>query len=121
MTVSHDMRHVAHANADEVFVCRQVAGRLALEQDSREAVLEPGDFMLLDPRLPYTGKFFEGSKLLVLQLPRSPLEARIGKTRQMIAHSMRPLSTETRLSAAFIALLRSYADSLGSVAAETVR
>jgi AraC family transcriptional activator of tynA and feaB len=121
MTVSHDMRHVAHANADEVFVCRQVAGRLALEQDSREAVLEPGDFMLLDPRLPYTGKFFEGSKLLVLKVPRRPLEARIGKTRQMIAHSMRPLGAENRLTSAFIAMLPTYADSLGSVAAETVR
>lgn len=58
------------AAADELFVCRQMAGRLAVEQSGREAVLDAGDMTLLDPLLPYTAKFFPGSKLLVLKLPR---------------------------------------------------
>jgi hypothetical protein len=33
------VRHVAHANADELLVRRQIAGAFVAEQDSREAVL----------------------------------------------------------------------------------
>lgn len=69
MTVAHMQRHIAHANTDEFIVCRQSAGSLALEQDSREILLEAGDVTLLDPRLPYTGTFFAGSKLLALKVP----------------------------------------------------
>jgi hypothetical protein len=51
--------------ADRLFVCRQVAGELAIEQIGREVFLESGDITLLDPLVPYTGRFFSGSKLLV--------------------------------------------------------
>jgi AraC-binding-like domain len=80
--------------ADRLFVCRQVAGELAIEQIGREVFLESGDITLLDPLVPYTGRFFSGSKLLVLKFPRRLLEARTGKTRQMIARRIRPTGAE---------------------------
>lgn len=58
MAISHTARHIAQTNTDQLFLCRQVAGALALEQDSRDLVLKPGAMTLLDPRLPYTGRFF---------------------------------------------------------------
>jgi AraC family transcriptional regulator, positive regulator of tynA and feaB len=73
------------ATTDQLFVCRQMAGEVALEQNSREVVLEDGDITPIDPLVAYAGRFFSGSKLLVLKIPRRRLEARIGKTRQMIA------------------------------------
>src|ERR1700730_14568569 len=39
MQVSHTARHIAHAKSDHLFVCRQVAGVIFLEQDTREIVL----------------------------------------------------------------------------------
>lgn len=72
------------ATADQLFVCRQIAGEVALEQNGRELILEGGDITLIDPLVPCVGRFFSGSKLLVLKIPRRRLEARIGKTRQMI-------------------------------------
>lgn len=82
------------ATTNELFVCRQMAGEVALEQNSREVILESGDITLLDPLLPYSGRFFSGSKLLVVKIPRRLLEARIGKTRQMTARRIRPLAAE---------------------------
>src|SRR5256885_11219725 len=43
-------------------------------------------------------KIFSGSKLLVFKIPRRLLEARTGKTRQMIAHRIRPIAAESSLA-----------------------
>jgi AraC family transcriptional activator of tynA and feaB len=109
------------ATTDELFVCRQMVGKLALEQNSREVVLEGGDITLLDPLLPYSGRFFSGSKLLVLKIPRRRLEARIGKTRQMIARRIRPIAAENSLSSAFLAMLPAHVDGLEGAAEEIVQ
>ncbi|HYZ34149.1 MAG TPA: helix-turn-helix domain-containing protein [Crenalkalicoccus sp.] len=121
MSITHTARHAAHAEADELFVCRQVAGALALEQVSREVVLEAGDTTLLDPRLPYTGKFSAGSKLLVLKVDRRALEARLGGTREITARPIRPLEAESSLASAFLAMLPTHAGKLGATAEGILR
>jgi AraC family transcriptional activator of tynA and feaB len=121
MEVSHTARHVAQVTADELFVCRQVAGILALEQNNREAVLTQGDMTLLDPLLPYFGKFSSGSKLLVLKIPRHALQARMGTTRQMTVRSIKPLEAEHSLASAFLAMLPPHTGNLGSAAQEIVK
>jgi AraC family transcriptional activator of tynA and feaB len=108
------------ASADQLFVCRQMAGTAGLEQNSREVALEPGDITLLDPLVPYDGKFFMGSKLLVLKTPRRLLEARVGKTRQLIARRIRPIAAENSLASAFLAMLPEHAGNLTGAAAEIV-
>lgn len=121
MTVSHTARHIAHANANELLVCRQIAGGLALEQDSRDVVLEPGDITLIDPRLPYAAKFPVGSTMLVLKVPRRVLEARVGITREMTARSFKPSDAENNLTSALLAMLPTYAGRLGRAAEEIVK
>ena len=121
MAISHTARHVARSNTDDLFICRQVAGRLALEQDSREVMLESGDITLIDPRLPYVGRFFEGSALIVLKVTRRLLEARVGQTRDMTARSVKPVEAEHCLTAALLAMLPKYADRLGSPTEEIVK
>ncbi len=108
------------ATASELFICRQMAGQVILEQNSREVILESSDITLLDPLLPYSGRFFSGSKLLVLKIPRRRLEARIGKTRQMIAHRIRPIAAENSLSSAFLAMLPAHAGRLSAAAGEII-
>jgi AraC-like DNA-binding protein len=121
MTISHTMRHVAKAKTDDLFVCRQLAGTLALEQEGRDIVLEPGDVTLLDPRLPYTGTFFAGSRLLLLRVTRSLLDARLGNTREMIARCIKPLDAENSLTSALLATLPAHAGKLGDTAADLVK
>ena len=121
MCVSHATRHGAPPEADQLFICRQVAGELALEQSGREVVLQSGDVTLLDPRLPYTGRFSSGSRLLTLKVPRRALEARVGKTREMTVRSIKPLEAETSLVSAFLGMLPTYAGKLGPAAEALVK
>lgn len=105
MAVSHTRRHIVHANTDELFICRQSGRQIALEQDGRNVVLEAGDITLIDPALPYGARFFKGSEVLILKIPRQRLEARLGKAREMTARAIKPGTTETGLLSATLAML----------------
>jgi AraC family transcriptional activator of tynA and feaB len=120
MDVAHTSHHVSQAKTDDLFVCRQVAGKLELEQHGNNVLLESGDIALLDPMLPYVGRFSSGSKLLVLKVPRPSLEARIGNIRQMVARSIKPLNAESRLTSSFLAMLPPSAGNMSAIAEETV-
>jgi AraC-like DNA-binding protein len=109
MDVARTIQHVAQSEGDDLFVCRQVAGALALEQDSRQVILEPSDITLLDPLVPYIAKFPAESKLLVLKVPRRALEARVGKTRELVAHSIKPFEPERSWTSSFLAMLPGFA------------
>jgi AraC-like DNA-binding protein len=121
MAVRHDRRHISHVDTESLFVCRQMAGQLALEQDGREVVLRPGDLTLLDPSLPYVGKFPAESKLLVFKVPRRQLEARTGKARGLLMRHVGPDQNERGLTSTFLATVPQYCDQLSGAAAETVR
>jgi AraC family transcriptional regulator, positive regulator of tynA and feaB len=115
MQVSHTVRHIAHAKSDHVFVCRQVAGVIFLEQDARQIALEAGDVALLDPLQPYEGKFSADSETLVLKVPRRELEARLGKTRDMVARSIKPAGADDRLMSSLCEMLPSLAGKIDSI------
>jgi len=117
MTISHTSRHAAQAPEDELFVCRQLAGTLLLEQGCLDVALRSGDIALLDPRLPYSGRFSPGSSLLVVKVPRRRLEARIGRTGSMIARCIRREQGLNGFLSDFLALLPSHAERLDLTAA----
>lgn len=121
MAVVHSAAHSANANPDKILICRQAAGRLVLEQEGRDALLNPGDMTLLDPRLPYTGEFSAGSRLLVVKVPRRQLEAHFGSLRAITARALSPGEAEIGLTSSFLAMLPSFVDSLNPLAQETVR
>lgn len=112
MTVDHAMRHLSRTSHDEIFLCRQFRQRLALEQNGRQVVLEPGDITLIDPSLPYGGQFSDGSEVLVVKVRRALLQSRIGQTRDLLAH--KPVTAEGRLASAYMAMLPSHIDLAGS-------
>jgi AraC-like DNA-binding protein len=120
MHVSHTARHASHAAGDHLFICRQIAGELSLEQDTHQVLLRPGDLTLIDPMLPYEGKFFRGSKLLVVKVPRRELEARLGKTREMIACSIKPIGAEDSLSSSVSEMLPTLAGKMSMISEEMV-
>jgi AraC family transcriptional activator of tynA and feaB len=121
MDVWHTTQHAERMKGDKLFICRQVAGTLALDQNSREVVLEAGDITLLDPRSPYVGKFSSGSKLLVLKVPRRDLEARVGNLRGMTCRPIRALQPENGLLSAFLTMLPVHAGALGVATQGIVR
>jgi hypothetical protein len=78
MQISHTAHHIAHAKSSHVFLCRQVAGAVFLEQDTREIALEAGDVALLDPLLPYEGNFSADSENVSSQGSTSRKDPRHG-------------------------------------------
>jgi len=120
MRVSHTSRHIAHAKSGHVFVCRQVAGKMFLEQESREIALGAGEMTLLDPLLPYEGSFSADSETLVLKVPRRDLEARVGKTRDMVTRPIKPIRAEDRLMSSLLVMLPSLAGKMNSTSEEMV-
>lgn len=120
MQVSHTQRHIGSEKSDNLFVCRQMSGVLSLEQETRKVSLESGDSMLLDPLLPYEGTFSGDSKTLVLQVPRRELEARVGKTREMVSRLIKPIRTEDSLTSSVLAMLPSLVGKMGSISEEMI-
>jgi AraC family transcriptional regulator, positive regulator of tynA and feaB len=118
--VAHTTPHIGRATDDELLVCRQRSGAAMFEQNGREVMLEAGDVTLLDPLLPYTASFAAPQDLLVLKVPRLALEARIGKSSQMVACAIKPSEAEGGLTSAFLAMLPGYAARMQPPAAETV-
>jgi AraC family transcriptional activator of tynA and feaB len=121
LSVARTPQHIRRAKHDDVFGCLQLSGELLLEQEGRETRLQAGDLALLDPMLPYTGQFLDGSRLLVLKVPRRSLEARVGKTRNLVCRSIKPVASEHRLATDFIALLPAQTEGLGPVASELIK
>lgn len=120
MTIRHESGHIARTPDDEIFLCRQMAGELRLEQDARGCLLAPGSFTLLDPRLPYTGVFSGNSELLVYKLPRDLLEARLGQTRELLAQALHPTEGDTALLSSYLSMLPKHIGRVSPAAAERV-
>ena len=117
----HCRDHINAANSDDLFLCRQVEGQLALQQADREVTLHAGDISLLDPTLPYTGAFLSESKLLLLRVPRRELEARLGRTYEALARGVRPSLGISKLTSSFIGLLPEQTSRLSASAGAAVR
>ena len=119
MEVWHTARQ-ASVSTDEILLCRQVAGTLTLQQDSRNVILEPDDFTLIEPLRPYNAQFLPGSKVLIVKIPRRSLEARIGKARGMTAHCIKPSNFENKLASTCLGLLATHRTEISSRAEEIV-
>ena len=121
MQVVGTRRHIAKADTDEVLFCRQIDGALSFEQSGREVRLKAGDMTLIDPMLPYKGRFGTGSELLVVKIPRRLLEMRTGKLQSFTAVAMKPDDAELGLTSSFLATLPAYTGQLSSTSHEILR
>lgn len=121
MDVSRTSRQIARATSDELFLCRQMSGLLELEQNGREVALEAGDVTLIDPLIPYRGRFSRGSGLLVLKVPRRALEARVGGTRETVLRPIKPSQPEGSLLSSFAAMLPAHAGRMSPVAEDLAK
>jgi AraC family transcriptional activator of tynA and feaB len=121
MNAIRSAQHLARAEDGDLFLCRQISGVLAFEQEGRHVLMKAGDFALLDPLLTYSAKFRSGSKLLVLKTPRRALEARVGQTREMVALPISRSNPEFAWTSSFLAMLPEISDSMTQAAKEIAK
>ncbi|MET4336500.1 AraC family transcriptional activator of tynA and feaB [Bradyrhizobium sp. F1.2.2] len=119
LAVEHGQAHCSRKYAEQVLFCRETSGFVNVEQEGRQITLHPGHMTILDPALPYSANFSEGSKTLVLKIPRRELEARLGKIRGMVALLIQG-TAEDRLTSSFIAALPALAGETRPVCGELI-
>ena len=120
MKVARTRGHILRAKSDDLFVCLQRSEKILIEQGGREALLQSRDFCLLDPQVPYTARFENNSQILVLKVPRSALEARIGEVHSLTARTLGPGSGIEKLTSAYIDIIPARAGAIQD-GAELVR
>lgn len=121
MKVARTRRNLAQTRTDDLFVFRQVVGRFGLEQEGREVVLEPGDMTLIDPMKPAQGQFPICSKTLILKIRRPELEARVGRTTELVARPLKPIRAESALTSSFLMLVATHVGRMTSSAEQIIR
>jgi AraC family transcriptional activator of tynA and feaB len=70
--------------------------------------------------LPYSGKFLQDSKMLVVKVPRRQLEARLGKIRNMVTRLILPARAQDRLTSMVMGMLPSLARQMNSISDQLV-
>ena len=121
MSVARTTTNLKHASSDHLFVCIQLDSAVFVEQGGREVLLQRGDVTLIDTAQTYAGRFFEGSSLLILKVPRRDLEVRVGQVGDFTARPIRGADPEIDFMTRLISLLPDYAGRLGSPADEIVK
>ncbi|MCY4665373.1 MAG: helix-turn-helix domain-containing protein [Acidimicrobiaceae bacterium] len=89
---------------DEVLVSVQLCGNAVIQQDDRQAVLDPGDFAMYDATRPYDLIMREQFEMLVFQFDRQFLMERCPSPERLTAVRM---SNDTTVTAPVSAFLRS--------------
>jgi len=118
--VSRRKHHIALHENSTFFMCRLSRGNLTLEQ-TRETALQPGDMVLLDPRLPLSMQFSSGSRFLIVMVPRKELEARVGNLNEATSRTLSLQRGVIGLTSAFLESLPSQADRLDLAAGQVIR
>ncbi|AWN37197.1 helix-turn-helix domain-containing protein [Methylobacterium radiodurans] len=120
LRISHTKRHSGQPSDEQLFVFMPLSGTKTLRQNGRQAVLEPGQVALVDPRLPHEGCFSEDSEVLTVILERRALESRLGAIHDLTARPLTSGTAEGRLAAGYLAMLPPQAGRLRSAAEDMV-
>lgn len=97
--------NIATSRADDILLSMQIEGTSTLTQDGRDANLLPGHFALYDTQRTYKLKTGNGTKQLVIKIPRSSLEPRLGNISHFTAHSMNAENPISKIAFGFLSLL----------------
>lgn len=103
--VVRSARDVACDGADDLLLSLQVAGKGCFEQDGRQGISQPGDFVLMDARRPFTVVFPEPKTAIAFKVSRAGLEERLGDTSGMVARTVTTKDAVGNLVSGFLAML----------------
>jgi AraC-like DNA-binding protein len=120
LNVEHTWTHISRRGSSDLFFCLLARGRLSVEQDGRKVALGPGQMTLVDPSLPYSAAFSSDPKTLVFKVPRHELQARVGKTRNMVARLIEAGSLEDSLTSSFAGSLPGLTGKIRSLSEQLV-
>jgi AraC-like DNA-binding protein len=102
--IARAARHISRSQAQHYFLHTQLAGRLRVEQDGREALLGVGDLCMTDSAQPYSLEYADPCSTLVLVIPPHEIRQRLPNVDDVLGVK---LSGEKGLSQTMSLMLRS--------------
>jgi len=110
----------APSDSDDLLLCLQLSGRGIFTQDSRQAINDAGNFLLLDTRRPFNIALGACNSTLSLKIPRELLEARLGSVSSLTARSVSSQGPIAALASGFLAMLPAHVDALDGQSAQKI-
>jgi len=118
ITFQRTARHFAAAPSDKILLCMPLGGQLNYEQGSRSCRLKAGGLAMIDPMLPLDGEYCGDANVVIVALPRSDLEARLGEVRELMAQDLSPGGSDGAYLASYLSMLTDHAGQLSQAAAD---
>jgi len=111
---------ISESDNDDVFVFLQLSGRTTASQDDRQAVIERGGILFIDPQRPFAGRYGEGGRLLSVRMPRQDLQARTGNAAALSCRALDGSGPVAGLAFGFLTMLSDRLDGLDDTAAAKI-
>jgi AraC-like DNA-binding protein len=105
VSVSRSHSEISRGIANSYFVTLQLSGAGSVSQSGRHAILEPGDFTLLDGDLPYRIEFDVPVQRLILKIPKGIIARRLDIYGSPLAHRFSGMGGINAVFANFLASL----------------
>lgn len=95
--IMRSRRQITKAAGDFFLICVQIEGICRLYQDGREAILNPGEFVLSDSTRPYELVMDEDYQLITLRVPRRALTSRLEGCERLSAIAVPTINGPARM------------------------
>jgi len=112
LDVDRNAQHIARSDDDPIVIAVPLSGSIFISQDSKDALVGPGEFYVMDPARPYRLTIVEGMNFLSFQLPRKLLTSNISQIEHVTATSFNRDLPYSRLAMDFASSLHSIADTI---------
>ena len=114
--VSRSERSAARADSGDLLLCFHRDGELAVSQDGRDTLIEERSLFLLDPLRPFELQLKSTVSSVVVKIPRTVLEARVGNTGNLTARAIPMKNSVAALTMGFLEMLPDLAEQLDDIA-----
>jgi AraC family transcriptional regulator, positive regulator of tynA and feaB len=106
-------RTIANGEDDVFFfLCLQLEGGATLSQDGREALIKPGDFVLLDAQRSYSCRYTTNWRQIIIKIPHRSLNARLAASSELTACPVRNNMGFGGLASEFIRMIPDHVEVL---------
>ncbi|ANH72832.1 helix-turn-helix domain protein [Ralstonia insidiosa] len=85
VNISRTRHHVSRSSADALKVVVPLSGALAISQDKRDTLVQPGQFVLVDPARPYQENITDDLTFIWMHLPRDTVASKVSQLDKLTA------------------------------------
>ena len=112
LDVDRNVQHIAQSADDPLVIAIPLSGSIFVNQDSKNALIGPGEFYVMDPARPYRLTIVEDMTFLSFQVPRKLLTTNITQIEHVTGIGFNRDLPYSRLATDFALSLNSVSDAI---------